>query len=100
MARASKSSALGNGFEVQVDGRVLQVVRKGRRCLVAARGQRVGSIVPRHPLTRRADISLPEDLTLPVLVFVALLAALLRNRPGPREAAAPVDLLDVIDLFD
>lgn len=100
VARASKSTALGNGFEMQLDERVFQVVRRGRRCLVAAQGQKIGSIAPRHPFTRRADISMLEDLSLPVIVFVAVLVALLRNRPGPEAADSPVDLLDVIDLFD
>lgn len=83
VASARKPSALRNRFEVEYEGRQYEVVRAawwGRRYEVRAHGQPIGSIGPHHPFTRRAEIALPDELTLPVKVFVAALVVLLWNR--------------------
>lgn len=98
MVRARKSTVLSNAFEIQLDDLVLTLIRRGRRCVVLAQGKRIGFIAPRHALRRRSDIDLPDDLTLPVKVFVAVLVTLLRSRP--ESDRSPFDVFDVVDLFD
>lgn len=100
VVRASRSSAPGHAFEIQFDDRVVTLIRQGRRCDLVARGQRIGTISRRHVFARRAGILLPADLGLPVVVFVAMLAAMLRGRPSPRGSDPVSDAIDVINLFD
>lgn len=80
---ARKPSAFRNRFEVDREGRRYEVVKAswwGRRFEVRADDQPIGSIGPHHPFTRRAAIDLPEDIGLPVQVFLAALVVLLWNR--------------------
>lgn len=99
VVRASRSSAPGQSFEVQFDDRIVKLARRGRCCDLLARGQRIGTISRRHVLARRAALSVPADWSMPVVVFIAILAALLRDRPPPSESG-PGIVDDVIDLFD
>lgn len=83
IATARKPSAFRRRFEVDHRGRRYEVVKAawwGRRFEVRADDRPIGSIGPHHPLTRRAAIDLPEDLGLPVQVFIAALVILLWNR--------------------
>lgn len=52
----------------------------GRRFEVRTDDQPIGSISPHQLFTRRAVIALPDDLMLPVNVFIAALVVLLWNR--------------------
>lgn len=99
VARASRLSGPGHAFEIQFDGRVVKLIRRGQRYDVISGGQRIGAVSRRHVFARRAAISLPADLSSAVVVFVAILAALLRGRPSPRGSGL-VDPFDVIDLLD
>lgn len=98
--RASKSSAPSHSFQVQFEDRVVKLVRHGRWCELFARGQRIGTINRRHVIARHAALTLPADLSVPVVVFIAILAALLRGRPSPSESDPVSDAIDVLDLFD
>lgn len=83
VARAHKPSAFRKRFEVELEGRTLEVEKAawwGRRFDVREHGQVVGGIAPHHPFTRRAEIALPPDVGLPATVFVASLVALMWHR--------------------
>lgn len=90
LVAAHKPSALRNRFEVEHDGQRYELVKAGwwmRRFELRAGGSTVGSVAPLHPFTRRARVSLPGELPLPVKVFLAALVALMWRR-GSSGAAA------------
>lgn len=100
VVRASRSSAPVHAFEIQFDDRVVKLIRRGRHCDLFAGRERIGTISRRHVFARRAGIVLPADVALPVVVFVAMLALMLRGRPSPRDSGPVSDAIDVIDFFD
>lgn len=89
VARARKPSHLHNRFEIQHEGRRYDLVKASwwtRRFEVHVDGHAIGFISPRHPLTRRAAIVLPADLTLPLQVFLAALVVFLWDREAASAA--------------
>lgn len=89
-ARADKPSGLRRRFDVEHDGRRFEFVSAGfwtRGFELRRDGATVGRIIPRHAFTRRAAITFPADLPLPVTVFLAALAALMWKRDAAAASA-------------
>jgi hypothetical protein len=83
LARADKPSAFLRSFVVEHEGRsyTLRARSPFRRELVLLLGsEEVGSISPDGFFTRRATVSLPEALALPVRVFLVWLTLILWKR--------------------
>lgn len=83
VARASKTSALYNRFEVELPDRHL-VLRKmstwNRRFGLFDGEKQVGSIYPLNAFTRRTSIDLPGDLPLPIRAFLFWLVCIIWKR--------------------
>ena len=91
LARAEKPSAFFRSFVVEHAGRAytLQARSAFFRSFVLLDGPtEVGTLTPDGPFTRRASADLPEDMPLPVRVFVLWLALLLWKRQSDSSAAA------------
>lgn len=82
MARAEKPSALARSFKVEYAGRIFRWEGNVfRRSFVLAENSRtVGSLAPAGIFTRKAAAELPDDLPLPVKVFLIWLALILWKR--------------------
>ena len=83
VARATKSSALRRSFFITHDGKQYTLRARsifGRAFLLLDGDREVGSLAPEGLCTRRAAIDLPEDLPLPVKVFIIWLAIILWKR--------------------
>jgi hypothetical protein len=82
MARAEKPSALARSFKVEFAGRIFRWEGNVfRRSFVLAENSRtVGSLTPAGIFTRKAAAELPDDLPLPVKVFLIWLALILWKR--------------------
>lgn len=91
IARARKTSAVRNRFEVTWDSHVWELVKVtwwGRAFAVREGGTEIGSMRPEHAFTRRSLIDLPDDVPVPVAAFLAALAVLMWNRDQSAAAAA------------
>jgi hypothetical protein len=83
LARAQKPSAFRRCFNVEHGSRqyTVQAQSAFRRTFVVLNGDiRIGSISPDGFFTRRATIDLPEDIPLPVRIFMVWLAVILWKR--------------------
>ena len=91
LARASKPSAFRRAFTIQYAGREYTLLAKSalRRAFALLDGNReVGSLSPRSIFTRRAAVDLPENLPLPLKVFIIWLTVILWKRESDSSAAA------------
>lgn len=85
LARASKASALRGQLEIRHGDATHQLVKSpwlGNTHELRRGGEAVGSVRPHHLFTRRAAITVPDDLPLAVTVFVAALVRIMRQREG------------------
>ena len=83
IAAAEKPSAFKRMFHVHYANQVftLKAASVFRRAIaVYADGYQVGMMEPRGVFTRRTDVDLPEELPLPVRVFMIWLAVVLWQR--------------------
>lgn len=83
LAVATKESSLFRRFVVTVGTRRLVLEAASpftRRFLIREGTREVGSIAPRHPFTRVSTLRFPDDLEVPVRVFLFWLAALMWRR--------------------
>jgi len=83
LARARKPSAFRRCFKVEHAGRQYTVRAQSafRRTFVVLDGDiGIGSISPDGIFTRRASVDLPEDMPLPMRVFIVWLAVILWKR--------------------
>jgi hypothetical protein len=83
LARAEKPSALYRSFIVEYGKRKFSLEAESavlRKFVLAEGGQEIGSIAPDHAFTSRAMIDLPEDIVLPVRVFMFWLVVILWKR--------------------
>lgn len=83
IARAQKASVFRRAFEVETDGRTLTLsaVSVFRREFELVReGAQMGRIYPRSWFGRTAVIDLPDELSLPVQVFLFWLVIVLWRR--------------------
>ena len=91
LASAEKPSALFRSFVVDYDGRRLQLEAASpftRRFLVLENDVRIGTIGPDFWLSRKATIDLPQDIPVPVQVFMFWLVLLLRRRAANSSSSA------------
>ena len=91
LARADKPSALTRSFTVEYNGTryTLEAESALRQKFVLSRaGREIGAVRPEHAFTYRAIIDLPEDMALPVKVFVTWLAVILWKRDAEASASA------------
>jgi hypothetical protein len=91
VASATKPSILRRRFEVVHRGRTWTLEPRsawGRAMTLLTNGRPVGDITPGGIWTRRATATLPEELSLPVQVFVVWLAVLLWKRESDAAVAA------------
>lgn len=93
LARAWKPSAFRRSFEVECGGKQYRLHAPsvfGRIFVLLGGDSEIGSIAPDGMFTRRATVSLPEELPLPVRVFIIWLAVILWKRDAEASAAASV----------
>jgi len=83
VAKADKSSAFFRRFVVSAGDRemILAAESPFTRCFrLTENGRTIGSIRPNHPFTRKCTIDLPDDLEMPVRVFIFWLVVLMWRR--------------------
>ena len=76
LARAEKTSWLSRSFTIEHGEKTYRLKAEwfGASFILLDNGQKVGSLVPRGVFTRKTDVSLPDELPLPVQLFVIWLA--------------------------
>ena len=90
VARAEKPSAWRRTLLIRHDGReyTLQAAAAFRREFVLLAGSRqIGTLAPKGAFTRKAAVDLPDELPLPVRVFIIWLVAILWKRDAAGAAA-------------
>ena len=90
LARAEKPSALLRRFEVEYDGNEYLLEAESimtRTFVLSAAGIQLGSIYAQHSLTRRSVVDLPEEIPLPVRLFIFWLVMILWKRASDAAAA-------------
>ena len=88
LARAEKTGWLSRSFTVNHGERTYRLEQQwfGRSFFLLDNGREVGSVVPRGMVTRKASVSLPDELPMPVRIFVIWLTVILKKRDA--DAAA------------
>jgi len=90
LARAEKPSAFRRSFELECGKKfyMLRAASAFRRKFVLIDGDReVGEIGPDRVFTRRATADLPEDIPLPVKVFIIWLVVIMWKRESDSASA-------------
>lgn len=90
LARAEKPSAFRRSFELECGKKfyMLRAASAFRRKFVLVDGDReVGEIGPDGVFTRRATADLPEDIPLPVKVFIIWLVVIMWKRESDSASA-------------
>lgn len=83
LARAEKTSALFRSFKVEYESKnyILEAETALRRKFVLRESERrIGTVEPEHIFSRKAIINLPEDITLPVRIFMVWLTIIMWKR--------------------
>jgi hypothetical protein len=89
LAHAEKPSALHRSFTIQHEGKTYILKAEsvlGRTFLLLENDRRIGSITPAGMFTRKATVDLPDEMPLPIKVFLLWLTVILWKRDS--EAAA------------
>jgi hypothetical protein len=90
IARAQKTSAFINTFNIYYSGKSYTLKKEsfiGRSFVLLEGDREVGSIRPEGFLSRKASAELPQDLPIPIQVFVMWLTILLWRREANAGAA-------------
>jgi hypothetical protein len=87
LARAERSSWLSRSFTIKHGEKTYRLRADwfGPSFILLDNGQKVGSLVPRGMFTRKTSVSLPDELPLPVQMFVIWLTVKQRET----DAGAP-----------
>jgi hypothetical protein len=87
LARAEKTSWLSRSFTIKHGEKTYRLKAEwfGPSFILLDNGQKVGSLVPLGMFTRKTGVSLPDELPLPVQIFVIWLAVKQRET----DAGAP-----------
>ena len=88
---ARASMGLSRRFTVNIDGRQFVLQAAGlftRQFRLHENGRPLGHVTPMHPLTRACKISMPNDLTPPVQIFLTWLVLLMWKRQQNTTVAA------------
>ncbi|HNT44891.1 MAG TPA: hypothetical protein PKN85_10520 [Syntrophorhabdaceae bacterium] len=83
LARAEKPSSLFRSFTVTAKGRAYRLHAAspvGRTFILSENDRTIGVIRPENAFTRKAVIDLPEEIALPVKIFMAWLVFVLWKR--------------------
>jgi hypothetical protein len=91
LARAEKPSAFHRRFHIEYGDRKYVFQAKsvwGREFTLFDGHNEIGSVAPEGLLTRRAAVNLPDELALPVKVFILWLAIILWKRESDSGPAA------------
>ena len=91
IARAQKPSAFLNAFNIEYSDRGYSLKKEsliGRSFVLIEGDLEVGSIRPQGLLSRKANVSLPADIPLPVRAFVIWLTILMWKREANSHATA------------
>jgi hypothetical protein len=91
LASAEKPRALHRSFTVQHEGRVytLKAASALKRTFLMLEGDRqIGSITPAGMFTRKATVDLPDELPLPIRVFLLWLTVILWKRDSEAAGAS------------
>jgi hypothetical protein len=83
LARAEKPSALYRSFIVEYGDRKYTLEAESallRKFILMEEAEKIGSIYPDHAFTSRAMIELPEEIPLPVRIFMFWLVVILWKR--------------------
>jgi hypothetical protein len=91
LARAEKPSAFHRRFLIEYGDRKYVFQAKsvwGRKFTLFDGQNEIGSVAPEGLLTRRAAVTLPDELALPVQVFILWLAIILWERESDSGPAA------------
>ena len=91
VARAAKVSPFLRSFRVQLDTRDLVFKAASpftRRFILIENADVIGQIAPNHPFTRSSVIELPDNLDVPVQVFLFWLAVLMWRRAANSNGAS------------
>jgi len=91
LARAEKPSAFHRRFLIEYGDRKYVFQAKsvwGREFTLYDGQNEIGSVAPEGLLTRRAAVNLPDELALPVKVFILWLAIILWERESDSGPAA------------
>jgi hypothetical protein len=72
LARAEKTSWLSRSFTIKLGEKTYRLKAEwfGSSFILLGNGQKVGSLVPHGIFTRKTSVSLPDELPVPVQVFV------------------------------
>jgi hypothetical protein len=90
LARAEKPSAFLRSYVIEHAGKRFTLRAEspfGRSFLLVHAPQAIGSLSPEGLFTRRARVDLPEDLPLPLRVFIVWLVLILWRRASHSAAA-------------
>ncbi len=90
LAKAEKSNIFSRSYELEYGDRHYILKRKlffGRKYLMVAGDSEVGSITFEGIPSRRLKAVLPEELPLPVMIFIIWLAILQRRRAAKAHSA-------------
>ncbi len=94
LARAEKPSALRRSFTIQHEGKTYILKAEsafGRTFLLLDNDRRqIGSITPAGMFTRKATVDLPDEMPLPIKVFLVWLTVILWKRDSEAVATAAV----------
>lgn len=83
IARAKKQGLFVNSFEIEYPGGAAILKKEtafGRSFLLIESERETGFIRPMGPFTRKADVSLPDEMPLPVQIFILWLVLITWKR--------------------
>ncbi|HRV93417.1 MAG TPA: hypothetical protein P5526_14755 [Anaerolineae bacterium] len=83
LARAEKPSALFRSFKVEYESKSYKLEAETalrRKFVLRAGERRIGTLEPEHAFSRKAIINLPEDIALPVRIFMVWLTIIMWKR--------------------
>jgi len=90
LARAEKPSAFQRSFQVSHAGKSYALAAESafrRKFVLRESGRPVGSVYPLNAFTRRCVVDLPDEISLPVRVFMVWLVIILWKRDSDSAAA-------------
>ena len=91
LARAVKPSAVYRTFQVEHGEKKYTLEAESawfRKFVLSEGGKPIGSVYPEHSLTRKAVVDLPEEIPLPVRIFMFWLVMILWKRASDAAAAS------------
>jgi hypothetical protein len=91
LAKATRSSIFRHSFLIETDGKQYTLEKRsfvGRKIILKNDLGEIGSVSPKGFLSRRAIVDLPENMELPLRIFVIWLALFLWKRESGSSAGS------------